>query len=358
MADLSIPTAMAPLAAAAIPREWADGAAGPEATPQPLIEAPSTDAGSSLHAVPVPDDDEHGAPTVGLQVPAHLFPPQNPFGDAAPQTSPDGAASAPAGALVDLGSEGEQWDDATGAMARPQPSQAPAPIDESSLSADSAVESPDFLHHGGHPDAPFDPRARQGGSAFGSSGQDNYGQSGGQPPAYPQAYPQQGYGPQGYAAPADPGALGYPADPSAADYVQPAYDPHAYPPSGAQPGYGEAPAGFDPQAYGPQSYPQQGYPQGGEYPGAQPGYPQAEAYPQGDFSVSNPYDQGGPPSWGQAVVPGQAPVPGYGVPPDAQAPARPSHPDGGPELASDDLLDDDVEDVDDAELLDDDDGRP
>ena len=57
---------------------------------------------------------------------------------------------------------------ATGAMARPQPSQIPAPIDESSLSADSAVESPDFLHHGGlphpghaalaNPSEPFDPR--------------------------------------------------------------------------------------------------------------------------------------------------------------------------------------------------------
>ncbi len=366
MADMSIPSTMAPLAALVVPREWNDGANAPETTPQPLIEAPSTDDGGLMGggpsedatplAPPVADlsdeDEELGGPTVGLHVPAHLFPAQNPFLGPDPNAPPPVAPHLP-----DLAADGEPWDDATGAMARPQLSHPLPAIDESALSADSAVESPDFLN------VPFDPRARQGGGAFGSPGQDNYGQSGGvaptygQPPGYPQGYGQQGYGQQGYAPP----------DAAQGGYVPPAYAPQTQPQAGyGPPGY---PASDPSQGgFGPQEYPHQ---QGDYGPAghAAPDYPQAE-YPSAGGAVPGSYGPSGPPTphdpqpaWPPPVVPdyGAPFYPAAVAPEAAPAPTRASHPDGGPELASDDLLDDDVEDVEDvldAELLDDDDGRP
>jgi len=386
MADMTIPTAMAPLAAAAVPREWAEPHR-PEATSQPLIEAPSTDDGSAMPSsqealTPLSpsvaelseEDEELGGPTIGLQVPPHIFGGPSPFGGNQSAAS-EPATTEPAAGLVDLAAEVEHWDDATGAMARPQPSAAPAPIDESALFADSAVESPDFLS------VPFDPRARQGGGAFGSSGQDNYGQGHPQQGYAQQAHPEQGFPQQGYPqqAPQAP-EVGAAAAHSQQGYEQPGYDQPGYQQPGLpQQGYPQQHAD-----YGQAGYPQQGYERQADYgaQGFQPGYAEGAAPPvgghgaiaqtgygphaaQSGYAPAAAADQPGfavaqAPGWGHPGY-GGVPYPAAPAPGQAPLPVRTSHPDGGPELASDDLLDDDIddiEDVDDAELLDDDDGRP
>ncbi len=148
-------------------------------------------------------------------------------------------------------------------------------------------------------------------------GQPAYEQPGYGQPAYEQpghrqpAYEQPGYGQPGHGQPG---------------HGQPGYGPPSHEQAGhGQPGQpGEVPAGYDP-GYGQPGYGQPGYEQAG-YPQEQAGY--GPEYAGGDYAQPQPGQLAGPPA----------------------APA--AHDDG--ELADDDLLEE-IEDVEDAELIEDDD---
>jgi cellulose synthase operon protein C len=241
-------------------------------------------------------------------IPGKSSPPPNEYAapsvvDAAPQQSPDSGGpatfpSAPPAAAAD-GEDAENTAD--------QP-----PMDLDADAADAA--EPGESAFGGPPIRGV------GGGAMGSS-----------PDLHPQGESadgeQQGHGQPAYqwdgAAPAAPAEV----HTGLADYGEQDYDTGGAPPGAgeaAQPGYGEQP--YPQQGYGEQGYPQQGYPQEG-YP--QQGYPQQgygeqgypqqgypqQGYPEGGAGAA---DQGAGQGDAQQQGYGQYPQPGYGDPQDYQ----------------------------------------
>jgi hypothetical protein len=150
---------------------------------------------------------------------------------------------------------------------------------------------------------------------YGQQGAEGYGQQG-HPQQGAQGYTQQGYGQQGYP---QQGAQGYGqggADSGQQGYAQHGAEGHqqGYPAGHGQQGYPQQ--GY-PQGYGQQGYPQQGYPQQGyaqpssaPATGSPPAYPQqaqAPAYPQG-FAQPPAFPQGysaQPPAYPQQAYPQQ-----------------------------------------------------
>ncbi len=207
-----------------------------------------------------------------------------------------------------------------------------------------------------------------------------YPQSSPVPPAYPQqaGYPQQGYTEQGYQDYAQQGypQQGYPQQGYAQqDHAQQAYPQQGYPqqayPQQAYPQQGYPQQGYPQQGYPQQGYPQQGYPQQGhpqqgyaQQGYAQQGYPQ-QGYPQQANPSSYPAEQTGShgPSAGPPALPlmhrssedsgnfpGMPPAPSQRIPPLSKPASKPP----APPLGSRPPAPNDIQDLDDAELLEDD----